>query len=52
MTQIHGSIRKFFVLVDHNLAFLFFSENDVFDDFAFVIHWEFAIVSLIVVVAQ
>ena len=29
--RFHGNIRKFFVCLDHNLAWLHFSENDVFD---------------------
>ena len=48
----HGSIRKFFGCMDHNLAWLYFSENDIFDGFAFIIHWNVAIVSLIVEPAQ
>ena len=38
--------------MDHNLAWLYFSENDVFDGFAYVIYWDFAMVSLIVELAQ
>ena len=29
--KFHGSIRKFFGCMDHNLAWLYFSENEVFD---------------------
>ena len=50
--KFHGSIRKFFGCMDHNLAWLYFSENDVFDGSAYVIHWDFAMVSLIVEPAQ
>ena len=47
-----GSIRKFFGCMDHNLAWLYFSENEVFDGSALVIHWDLATVSLIVEPAQ
>ena len=50
--KFHGSIRKFFGCMEHNLAWLCFSENDVFDGFAHVIYWDFAMVSLIVEPAQ
>ena len=50
--KFHGSIRKFFGCMDHNLAWLYFSENDVFDGSAYAIHWAFAMVSLIVEPAQ
>ena len=50
--KFHGSIWKFFGCIDHKLAWLYFSENDVFDGSAYVIHWDFAIVSLIVELAQ
>ena len=50
--KFHGSIRKFFGCMDHNLAWLYFSENDVFDGFAYVIYWDFAMVSLILEPAQ
>ena len=36
----------------HNLAWLYFSENDVFGRSAYVIHWDFAMLSLIVEPAQ
>ena len=38
--------------MDHNLAWLYFSENDVCDSSAYLIHWDFAIMSLIVEAAQ
>ena len=38
--------------VDHNLACLYSSENDVFDGSTYAIHWAFVIVSLIVEQAQ
>ena len=38
--------------VDHNLACLYSSENDVFDGSTYAIHWAFAMVSLIVEPAQ
>ena len=38
--------------MEHNLAWLYFSENEVFGDSAHVIHWDFAMVSLIVESAQ
>ena len=38
--------------MDHDLAWVYFSENDVFDGYAYVIHWDFAIVSLTVEPAQ
>ena len=44
----HGSIRKFFGCMDHNLAWLYFSENNVIDGSVYVIHWDFAMVWLIV----
>ena len=47
-----GSIRKFFGCMDHNLPWLYFSENDGFDGCACIIHWDFALVSLIVEPAQ
>ena len=50
--KFNGSIRKFFWCMDHNLAWLYFSENDVFDVFAYVIHWDFTMVSFIVEPAQ
>ena len=34
--------------MDNNLAWLYFSENDVFDGFNYVIHWDFDMVSFIV----
>ena len=37
--KFHGSIRKVFGCMDHNLAWLYFSENGVFDGFAYVIHY-------------
>ena len=43
--KFRGSIRKFFVCMDHNLACLYSSENDVFDGSTYAIHWAFAIVS-------
>ena len=50
--NFHGSIGKFFGCMDHNLAWLYFSENDVCDSSAYLIHWDFAIMSLIVEAAQ
>ena len=50
--KFHGSIRKLFGCMDHNLAWLYFSENDVFDGSAYVIHWDFAMVFVIVEPAQ
>ena len=50
--KFHGSVRKFLGCMDHKLAWLYFSENDVFDGSAYVIHWDFAMVSLIVAPAQ
>ena len=50
--KFHGNIRKFFGCMDYNLAWLYFSENDVFDGPAYTIHWAFAIVSLIAEPAQ
>ena len=38
--------------MEHNLAWLYFLENDVFDGSARVICWDFAMVSLIVEPAQ
>ena len=38
--------------MDHNLAWFHFSENDDFDGFAYVIHWDFAMMSFIVEPAQ
>ena len=38
--------------MDHNLDWIYFSENDVFDGFASVIDLDFAMVSLIVEPAQ
>ena len=44
--KFHGSIRKLFVCMDHNLTWLYLSSvNEVFD--AYAIHWTFAMVSLI-----
>ena len=34
--------------MDQNMAWVYFSENDVFDGSAYVIHWDFAMVSHIV----
>ena len=34
--KFHDSIRKFFGCMDHNLAWLYFSENDVFDGSTYV----------------
>ena len=47
-----GSIRKFFGCMDHNQPWLYFSENDGFDGCACIIHWDFALVSLIAEPAQ
>ena len=44
--KFHGSIRKFFECIDHNLAWVYFWENDVFYGSTYVIHLNFAIVSL------
>ena len=33
--------------LDHNLAWLYFSENDIFHGSAYVIHWDFAMMFLI-----
>ena len=46
--KFYGSIRKLFMCMDHNLAWLYFSANEVFGDSTYVIHWHFAIVSVIV----
>ena len=43
--KFNGSIRKFLGCMDHKLAWLYFSENNV-------IHWDFAMVYLIVEPAQ
>ena len=37
--KCHGSIRKVFGCMDHILDWLYFSKNDVFDGFAYVIHY-------------
>ena len=37
--KFHGSIRKFFGCMDHNLAWLYFSENYVFDGSAYAMPW-------------
>ena len=46
--KFHGRVRKLFEWIDQNLAWFYFSENDVFDGSAYVIHWDLAMVSLIV----
>ena len=46
--KFHGSIRKLFGCMDHNLAWLSFSANDVLGGYTYVIHWDFAMVLLIV----
>ena len=50
--KFNGSITDlmtaFFGCMDHNLAWLYFLENDVFNGSAYVMHWDFAMVSLIV----
>ena len=38
--------------MDHNLTWVYFSEKDVFDGSAYAIHWDFAMVFLIVEPAQ
>ena len=45
--EFHVSIRKLFGCMDHNLAWLYFSENDIFHGSAYVIHWDFAMMFLI-----
>ena len=50
--KFQGSIIKLFGSMDHNLAWLDFSENDVFDCSAYVIPWDFVMVSMIVEPAQ
>ena len=45
--KFNGSIRKLFGCMDYNLAWLYFLENDVFDGFVYVIHWDFTMVSFI-----
>ena len=54
--KFNGSITDlmtaFFGCMDHNLAWLYFLENDVFNGFAYVIHCDFTMVSLIVEPAQ
>ena len=37
--KFHGSIRKVFGCMDHNLVWLYFSENGVFDSSAYLIHY-------------
>ena len=50
--KFHSSIREFFGCMDDNLAWLYFSENDIFDGSAYAIHWAFPMVSLIAEPAQ
>ena len=50
--KFHDSIRKFFGCMGHNLAWLYFSKNDDFDCFAFILYCDFVMVSLIVEPAQ
>ena len=50
--KFHGSVRKLFGCIDHNLAWLYFSENDVFDGSAYAIYWAFVMVFLIIEPAQ
>ena len=38
--KFNCSIRKLFGCMDHNLAWLYFSANDVFGGSAYVIHWD------------
>ena len=50
--KFHVTTRKLFGCMDHKMAWLYFSENDVFDSFVYAIHWVFAMVSLVVELAQ
>ena len=50
--KFHGSMRKLFGCIDRNLTWLYFSVNDVFVGSAYIIHWDFAMVSLNVEPAQ
>ena len=51
-TNLMAASENFLGKWAHNLAWVYFSENDVFDGSAYIIHWNLAMVSVIVEPAQ